>query len=237
MQRRFYRKTGKQYERLPIQTASRRIIMDFSKKQLNIVTYDLGEGFYMDKVTHQVSDDNPDYTECRFWLYHKDSKVKIEALSLLNTGLKEPIENLAYAYIIENNMLDRFGVEHVEGYKELLAGGEELHNYMMMLPPVKYNLKLVSETDILIGTAYTYKNEYYEIQLAKMYEGELTLACSCLKSHLYQPNIFMMDREIYFNFPSNYFQYEAIDKLSDYLKAAKITVEEIEKKIKSLDKL
>ena len=206
--------------------------MGFSKKQLDIVTYDLGNGFYMDKVTHQVYDDNPDYTECRFWLYHKDSKVKIEALSLQNTGLKEPIENLAYAYIIENNMLDRFGVEHVEGYKELLAGGEELHNYMMMLPPVKYNLKLVSETDILIGTAYVYKNHYYEVMLSKMNDGEHTLDCKPIKDKLLQPKIKLMNDCIYLNYPLNMFESDDIEKLQEYLKAAKITVEEIRKIIK-----
>ncbi len=210
--------------------------MGISKKQLDIVTYDLGNGFYMDKVTHQVYDDNPDYTECRFWLYHKDSKVKIKALSLLNTGLKEPIENLAYAYITENNMLERFGVEHVEGFKEILAGGEELHNYMMMLPPVKYNLKLVSETDILIGTAYIYKNHYYEVMLSKMYAGEITVDCKPLKNKVLQPKIILMNDTLYLKYPLSSFESDDIDKLQEYLNAAKITVEEIEKKIKSLDK-
>lgn len=210
--------------------------MGFSKKQLDIVTYDLGDGFYMDKVTHRVYDDNPDYTECRFWLYHKDSKVKIKALSLLNTGLKEPIENLAYAHITENNMLERFGVEHVEGFKEILAGGEELHNYMMMLPPVKYNLKLVSETDILIGTAYIYKNHYYEVMLSKMYAGEITVDCKPLKNKVLQPKIILMNDTLYLKYPLSSFESDDIDKLQEYLNAAKITVEEIEKKIKSLDK-
>lgn len=210
--------------------------MGFSKKQLDVVTYDLGNGFYMDKVTHQVYDDNPDYTECRFWLYHKDSKVKIKALSLLNTGLKEPIENLAYAYIIENNMLERFGVEHVEGFKEILAGGEELHNYMMMLPPVQYNLKLVSETDILIGTAYIYKNHFYETMITKMYAGEITVDCKPLKNKVLQPKIILMNDTLYLKYPLSSFESDDIDKLQEYLNAAKITVEEIEKKIKSLDK-
>ena len=209
----------------------------------SVETYKIKNKYYLDIILISKLEGEPARNSVRridlfeAWIYEEENEIKKLVLRLpAERYSREEFLRIALTEVEGYGLIDKYSVEYIDGYKEYLAGGEELYNYTMGLPPVKYNLKPIGETDILIGMAYQYKNEYYEIQIERMYEGEITLSCDCLKSNLYQPKILMMNREVYFNLPSDFFQYEAVDMLCDYLEAAKITVEEIKKKIKIIDK-
>lgn len=207
----------------------------------NTETLHIKDNYYLDIVfvnrNEESNDDSPNSNEYEAWIYAEDSEIKEKLFSLPAEPYMTKAQFITMAInCADDEKIKDYSIRNIDGYKEWLEGGEELHNYTMMLPPVKYNLKLVSETDILIGTAYIYKNHFYEVMLSKMDAGEITVDCKPLKNKVLQPKIRLMNDTLYLEYPLSSFESDDIDKLQEYLKAAKITVEEIEKKIKSLDK-
>ena len=65
--------------------------------------------------------------------------------------------------------------------------------------------------------------------------GEIAVDCKPLKTHVLQPKIKMMNDKLCLECPLAIFESDDINIIQEYLDAAKITVEEIEKKIELLD--
>lgn len=206
----------------------------------NTETLHIKDNYYLDIVfvnrNEESNDDSPNSNEYEAWLYAEDNKIKEKLFSLPAEPYITKAQFIKMAInCADDEKIKNYSIRNIEGYKQVLEGGEELHNYTMMLPPVKYNLKLVNKSDILIGTAYIYKNHFYEVMITKMYAGEITVDCKPLKNKVLQPKIKMMNDTLYIEYPLLTFESDDIDIIQEYLEAAKITVEEIERKIKLLD--